>query len=65
MKPVRCIDPVMKCCQYCEYGGVEYPYYPNTEDFYTYCIYSLEKYEPTEEEVKEFEDWCVKHYELQ
>ena len=65
MKPTRCIDPVMKCCQYCEYGHVEYPYYPDIDDFDTHCIYGFEECEPTEEEVKEFEDWCVKHYELQ
>ena len=60
MKPTRCIDPVMKCCQYCEYGSVHYPYYPNTADFATTCMYEFEKDEPTEDEVKEFEKECFK-----
>lgn len=42
MEPVRCIDPVMKCCQYCKYGCIEYPDYPDTEYFNTFYMYSLE-----------------------
>lgn len=43
MEPVRCIDSVMKCCQYCKYGYIEYPDYPDTEYFNTSCMYGLEE----------------------
>lgn len=38
-KPKRCIDPVMKYCQGCEYGWVKYPDWVETrEDLYD-CIF--------------------------
>jgi hypothetical protein len=63
-KPTRCIDPVMKYCQECRYGWVKYPDWVETyEDtlgccFESGCMYGLENDEPTEEELKEFEEWC-------
>lgn len=65
-KPTRCIDPVMKFCQECRYGYVKYPDWVETyEDtfgccFESGCIYGLENTEPTEEELKEFYEWCKK-----
>ena len=66
-KPTRCVDPVMKYCQGCQYGCIEYPSWVETyEDldgcpFETHCIYGFDKGrpedEPTEEELKEFEEW--------
>ncbi len=67
-KPKRCIDPVMKFCQGCEFGFIKYPDWVETyEDtfcctFYTGCIYGFDKGrpedEPTEDELKEFDEWC-------
>ena len=61
-KPTRCIDPVMKFCQECRYGWVHYPEWVETyEDtfdctFESGCMYGLEDTEPTEEELKEFDE---------
>lgn len=61
-KPTRCIDPVMKFCQECKYGWVEYPSWVETSDdldgcsFESGCMYGLEDTKPTEEEIKEFEE---------
>jgi len=67
-KPKRCIDPVMKFCQECEFGFIKYPDWVETyEDtfyctFYAGCIYGFDKGrpedEPTEDELKEFDEWC-------
>lgn len=65
-KPTRCIDPVLKFCQDCEYGVCIY-----AEDeisiegasFETHCIYGLEDTEPTEEEIKEFDDWVNEQHQ--
>lgn len=67
-KPERCIDPVMKFCQECEYGWIEYPEWVETyEDTYycsfkSGCIFGFDEGrpedEPTEEELKEFDEWC-------
>jgi len=60
-KPTRCIDPVVKCCQYCGYGYTIYPEGCETYDdiynctFESGCIYGLENTEPTQEEINEFE----------
>lgn len=69
-KPTRCIDPVIKFCQECKYGWVHYPdYVENYEDtlgccFECGCVYGFDKGrpedEPTQEELKEFEEWCNK-----
>ena len=54
-KPTRCIDPVIKYCQGCQYGWVKYPDWVEIyEDldgccFESGCIYGLENTEPTEE----------------
>lgn len=65
-KPIRCINPVIKFCQECEYGWIKYPdwveTYEDTFDctFESGCIYGLEDTEPTEEELEEFKKWCDK-----
>ena len=66
-KPTRCIDPVIKYCQGCQYGWAKYPDWVETSEdlngcsFESVCIYSLESTEPTEEELKEFNKW-MKNY---
>lgn len=61
-KPTRCIDPVVKYCQECPLGWVKYPEWVETlEDlhrctFESGCRYGFENDEPTEEELKEFEE---------
>lgn len=63
-KPTRCIDPVMKYCQGCEYGykifGDDVESARDLEgcNFYSGCIFGLEDTNPTEEELKKFEEWC-------
>ena len=65
-KPQRCIDPVMKYCQECRYGIIEYPdSVESFEDTYgcvfdTHCIYGLENTKPTQEELEKFKEWCKK-----
>lgn len=64
-KPTRCIDPVIKYCQECQYGWVKYPDLVETHEdldgcsFESGCIYGLENTEPTEEE---FDEWMKKNY---
>ena len=59
--PDRCIDPVIKYCQGCKYGYVDYPSYVETyEDldgccFDFGCIYGLENTQPSKEEIEEFD----------
>ena len=61
--PDRCIDPVIKYCQGCKYGYVNYPSYVETYMdldgccFESGCIYGLEDTQPTEEELEEFYRW--------
>ena len=67
-KPARCIDPVMKYCQGCEWGHIVYPDWVESYNdvqgccFDTFCTLGFDKGrpedEPTEEELKKFEDWC-------
>lgn len=67
-KPTRCIDAVMKFCQECSYGYVNYSDYVDTYSdlagccFESGCTLGFDKGrpedEPTEEELKEFEEWC-------
>ena len=69
-KPTRCVDPVMKYCQGCQYGHCIYPAWVETAEdldgcsFETACIYGFDQGrpedEPTEEELKEFEEWWNK-----
>ena len=62
-RPERCIDPIMKSCQYCKYGYVHYPEWVETHedlewaDIEEGCIWGLEDTSPTEEELKEFDKW--------
>lgn len=66
-KPTRCVDPVMKYCQGCQYGWIEYPSWVETAEdldgcsFESGCMYGFDQGrpedEPTEEELKEFEEW--------
>lgn len=62
-KPTRCIDPVVKYCQECPLGWVKYPDWVETlEDLrgYTFesgCRYGFENDEPTEDELREFNEW--------
>lgn len=70
-KPTRCIDPVMKYCQGCEYGYIIYPDdVESSRDlegcfFESSCIYGLEDTVPTEQELKEFEEWCERRNNLE
>lgn len=66
-KPSRCIDPVLKYCQECEWGWVQYPSWVETyEDLDGCCFESgcslgydqgRPEDEPTEEELNEFNEW--------
>lgn len=66
--PTRCIDPVIKFCQECRYGYCIYPEWVETREdlancsFESGCTLGFDKGrpedEPTEEELKEFEEWC-------
>lgn len=62
-KPTRCINPILKFCQECKYGWVIYPEWVETHEdlegccFESGCMYGLEKDEPTEDELKAFEEW--------
>ena len=67
-KPTRCIDPVVKYCQECPLGWVKYPDWVETlEDlrvctFESGCRYGFENDEPTEDELREFnERWENAH----
>lgn len=65
--PTRCIDPVVKYCQECPYGWVEYPGWVETREdlegccFESGCTLGFDQGrpedEPTEEEWKAFNDW--------
>lgn len=71
--PTRCVDPVMKRCQECTWGYCEYgddvECYADLADcsFESGCTLGFDKGrpedEPTEEELKEFEEWLDKMYE--
>ena len=66
-KPKRCIDPVIKYCQECPWGHVVYPSWVETREdlegctFDVFCTLGYDKGrpedEPTEEEMKEFDEW--------
>jgi len=65
-KPTRCIDPVMKYCQECRWGYIHYPEWVETQEdladctFESGCTLGFEKDEPTEQELKEFDEWYQK-----
>lgn len=62
-KPTRCIDPIFKCCNICPWGWVKYPDWVETSadlegcSYEDGCMLGFENDEPTEEELKEFEEW--------
>lgn len=62
--PTRCIDPIIQYCQGCIYGYVDYASWVETKEdserycFDSGCIFGLEDTQPTEEEIKEFEENC-------
>lgn len=62
-RPTRCIDPVVKYCQGCEYGWIKYPDWVETREdlewctFDSGCMFGLEDTEPIPEEEAEFERW--------
>ena len=68
MKPTRCVDPVMKFCQECGYGYVRHPEWVELLEDVKSCIFEYgctlgydqgrPEDEPTEEELKEFKEWC-------
>lgn len=66
-KPTRCIDPIIKYCQGCEWGYCNYPEWVETTEDLEWCNLEVgctlgydqgrPEDEPTEEELKEFEEW--------
>lgn len=70
-KPTRCIDPIIKFCQECQYGWVHFPDWVETkEDLSNYniemgCTLGFDKGrpedEPTEEELNEFNKLSYKY----
>lgn len=68
--PSRCVDPIIKNCGKCRYGHTVYPECVETyEDlagccYDTSCILGYDKGrpedEPTEAEMKDFDEWCKK-----
>lgn len=71
--PTRCIDPVMKCCQDCAWGYREYGDDVECSADLAGCCFESgctlgfdqgrPEDEPTEEEMKEFEEWLDKMHE--
>ena len=74
-KPTRCIDPVVKYCQGCTWGYVNYPAWIETSEdlegccFESGCTLGFDQGrpedEPTEEELDEFEKWFEETYTKQ
>lgn len=68
--PKHCVDPVIKYCQECPYGNVTYGEDVETYAdiaggcFETHCSLGYDQGrpedEPTEEQLKEFGEWCNK-----
>ena len=62
-KPTRCIDPIFKCCNICPWGWTKYPDWVETSadlescGYEDGCILGFENDEPTEEKLKEVEEW--------
>lgn len=62
-KSKRCIDAVLKRCESCPYGVIDYPDWVETYDdlivccYDTICMYGYENDIPTLEEVKAFVDF--------
>ena len=65
--PNRCISPVIKFCQDCEWGWVKYPAWVETAEDTEGCVFEAgctlgydkgrPEDEPTKEEIEEFEKW--------
>lgn len=63
-KPTRCIDPIIKFCQECQYGWVHFPDWVETKDDLSNCNIEMgctlgfdkgrPEDEPTKEELDEF-----------
>lgn len=74
-KPTRCIDPVVKYCQGCTWGYVNYPAWVETSEDLAGCCFESgctlgfdqgrPEDEPTEEELDEFEKWFEETYTKQ
>lgn len=58
--PTRCIDPVMKCCQYCLYGHTVYDECGDIVD--EFCTLGLEDTIPTQKELDDFDKWYNEVY---
>ena len=72
-KPSRCIDPVVKYCQGCPWGYIHYPEWVETAEdlcdfgFESGCTLGYDQGrpedEPTEAELKEFQEFFDKPHE--
>lgn len=71
-RPSRCVDPIIKDCKNCRYGHVEYPEWVETYEDLAGCCYETScilgydcgriEDEPTEDEIKKFDEWYKKIY---
>lgn len=73
-RPTRCISPVIKFCQECPYGHVVYAGWVEcSEDLSepgsikeAFCTLGFDQGrpedEPTEEELREFKEWCIRDH---
>ena len=71
-RPTRCIDPVIKLCQDCPWGWIHYPEWVETTEDLQWCTIESgcslgydqgrAEDEPTEEELREFDEWCREMY---
>lgn len=56
------MDPIIQYCQDCGYSHIDYPFWIETREdlegcrFDSGCIFGLENTQPTEDELKEFEE---------
>lgn len=70
-KPTRCIDPIIKFCQECQYGWVHFPDWVETKEDLSNCNIEMgctlgfdkgsPEDEPTEEELNEFNKLSYKY----
>ena len=71
-RPERCIDPIMKYCQGCDWGWIKYHDWVETAadlegcTFESGCMLGYDtgrpEDEPTEEEVAEFNKWLAEYF---
>ena len=70
LKPSRCIDPVIKYCQGCRWGYVNYPAWVETREdledccFESGCLLGYDQGRP-EAELKEYEEWSRRAFDDQ